>query len=560
MLRQLLFACLATGLCHTPCNNKPSCVEYLQDWLQQSQDTKQSAQRHAQLAGKPGTARAVWAWTHLGAAGGASINSHWYSQKDCFVKALELDPDHADAWSHLGVAGGGMVGSRFFNQTDCFVQVLKFKQNSSRAWSHLGTAGGGKVGSTWYTWKDCYEKSLELDPNYADTWANLGAAGGGKVSNHPYSETECYAKALELSPRSSSTWYNLGAAGGGKVKGTTFSACDCYVQSLELDPKFAPAWSNLGRCGGRKVKGSCGDRTCSPKDCYVTALELDPKYADAWSALGDAGGGTVGSTHYSWKDCKAKARAWTLHQEAETWYNFGLLGSGSIGSSQCNAPEQCFEKATDLLDQELDAVVSRLPVGSADDLRDIAISLLGESKTAFKDQMTAVFRECHPSTPSCLDAQDEQDQLATDLTQQMPHVPPETIRAVLKGALIQMQSTRSKLTELNDDTLLKAICEADRSWKRQHYTLTARKLASQGTLSGDPCSSLPGSTGRLWEGGPTPGLSVGATQAFLAVAALSALTMAFAVSLVWRRQSTSFRVLVPDDEVHMREDHLVSVL
>lgn len=249
-----------------------------------------------------------------------------------------------------------------------------------------------------------------------------------------------------------------------------------------------------------------------------------------------------------------------MHQEAETWYNFGLLGSGSIGSSQCNAPEQCFEKATDLLDQELDAVVSRLPVGSADDLRDIAISLLGESKTAFKDQMTAVFRECHPSTPSCLDAQDEQDQLATDLTQQMPHVPPETIRAVLKGALIQMQSTRSKLTELNDDTLLKAICEADRSWKRQHYTLTARKLASQGTLSGDPCSSLPGSTGRLWEGGPTPGLSVGATQAFLAVAALSALTMAFAVSLVWRRQSTSFRVLVPDDEVHMREDHLVSVL
>ena len=533
------------------------------------------------------------------------------------MKALELDPDHADAWSHLGVAGGGMVGSRFFNQTDCFVQVLKFKQNSSRAWSHLGTAGGGKVGSTWYTWKDCYEKSLELDPNYADTWANLGAAGGGKVSNHPYSETECYAKALELSPRSSSTWYNLGAAGGGKVKGTTFSACDCYVQSLELDPKFAPAWSNLGRCGGRKVKGSCGDRTCSPKDCYVTALELDPKYADAWSALGDAGGGTVGSTHYSWKDCKAKARAWTLHQEAETWYNFGLLGSGSIGSSQCNAPEQCFEKATDLLDQELDAVVSRLPVGSADDLRDIAISLLGESKTAFKDQMTAVFRECHPSTPSCLDAQDEQDQLATDLTQQMPHVPPETIRAVLKGALIQMQSTRSKLTELNDDTLLKAICEAERSWKRQHYTLTARKLASQvgrflpcmcslccslslsrslslslslslalalstRSLSVSLCSrpSLEGlctrelarctghTVGRSlqliagfnrtplgrWPDTRRPagepvvgwaslflnlcdleGLSVGATQAFLAFAALSALTMAFAVSLVWRR-------------------------
>jgi len=298
----------------------------------------------------------------------------------------------------------------------------------------------------------------------------------------------------------------------------------------------------------------------------VTALELDPKYADAWSSLGDAGGGRVGSTWYSWKDCKAKARAWTLHQEAETWYNFGLLGSGSIGRSECNSPKQCFEKATDLLDQELDAVVSRLPEGSADDLRDIAISLLGASKTAFKDQMTAVFTECHPRTPACLDAQDDQDRFATDLAQQMPHVPPETIRAVLKGALIQMQSTRSKLAEPDDDTLLEAICKAEGIWTRQHSDSTLRKLAaapaaSQGTLAGgDPCSALPGSTGRLWEGGPTPGLSVGATRAFLAFAALAALTMAFAASLMWRRQSTSFRVLVPDDEVQMREDSLVSVL
>ena len=442
----------------SPCNDKRSCIAYLQDWLAQQPDSTTSS-------------RAVWAWTHLGAAGGGSINSHWYGQKDCFVKALELDPDYADAWSHLGVAGGGMVGSRMFNQTDCFVKVLTFNQNSSSAWSHLGTAGGGKVGSTWYSWRECYVKSLELDPSYADSWANLGAAGGGKVRGIWYDQKDCYAKALEIDPASSSTWYNLGAAGGGRVNAITFSDRDCYVRSLELDPKFAPAWTNLGTCGGGKVKGRCDGEMCSPRDCYVAALEVDPKYTDAWSLLGDLGGGQVGSKRYSWRDCKAKAKAGALHQEAQTWYNFGLLGSGMLGARRCSEDE-CFQKAADSLDQELEAAVSRLPINSATAFRDITTVLLGSSRYEFKARMAAVYRKCHPPSPSCMSAEAQQDQFAAELGRQVPHEP-DMIRAVLKGALSEMQYTKSK--QVGDELLLKAACKAQRAWQRQH---TSRRLAA----------------------------------------------------------------------------------
>jgi len=46
------------------------------------------------------------------------------------MKALELNPKCAITWSHLGTVGGGTVGGLQYSQKDCFMKAIELNPKS----------------------------------------------------------------------------------------------------------------------------------------------------------------------------------------------------------------------------------------------------------------------------------------------------------------------------------------------------------------------------------------------------------------------------------------------
>ena len=71
----------------------------------------------------------------MGSQGGGTVGGHDYRRKDCYLRALELDPKNANSWTHLGVSGGGTVGGRNYREADCYLRALELDPNNARAWN-----------------------------------------------------------------------------------------------------------------------------------------------------------------------------------------------------------------------------------------------------------------------------------------------------------------------------------------------------------------------------------------------------------------------------------------
>lgn len=72
------------------------------------------------------------AWFNLGVVGGGSVQGRYYSKKECYQKALDIEPEFANAWynlGNLGVDGGGWVQGRRYSQKECYE---KFRKNGMR--------------------------------------------------------------------------------------------------------------------------------------------------------------------------------------------------------------------------------------------------------------------------------------------------------------------------------------------------------------------------------------------------------------------------------------------
>ena len=51
-----------------------------------------------------------------------------YTQQQCFIKALEIDDQHADAWNFLGYnCGGGIVGGQQHTRQQCHAKHYELR-------------------------------------------------------------------------------------------------------------------------------------------------------------------------------------------------------------------------------------------------------------------------------------------------------------------------------------------------------------------------------------------------------------------------------------------------
>ena len=98
----------------------------------------------------------------IGCAGGGSVDGQRYTQQQCFIKALEIDDQHANAWYRLGLYRGGSVGGQQYTQQQCHIKALELNDQHADAWMGLGQNRGGSVGGQQYTRQQCHDKYNEF--------------------------------------------------------------------------------------------------------------------------------------------------------------------------------------------------------------------------------------------------------------------------------------------------------------------------------------------------------------------------------------------------------------
>ena len=156
---------------------------------------------------------------------------------EAFTRAIEMDPDNAEAYNHRGVARAYM----------------------------------GKIDDA----ISDYTRALQIKPELVGALNNRGSAYyQKKLLNQAISD---YSKAIEINPYLAEAYSNRGTAWA--AKGDYFHAIRDYTQALEANPYFDAPYYNRGR-----ALSAIGDYDQAIGDLQ-RVIELNPKFHDAYHLL-----------------------------------------------------------------------------------------------------------------------------------------------------------------------------------------------------------------------------------------------------------------------------------
>ncbi len=155
-----------------------------------------------------------------------------------------------------------------------FEKAIELDPNNADAHRNLGTAYGEQ--GKWEEGAAAYERAIELDPDFGEAYGDLTAA-------YFYLERipealEAGEKAIELAPDYATAHNNLGIVY--KEQGEFDLAIAEYEKAIELDPSDPKPHNNLGN-----VYKQQGEFDMAIAE-YEKALEVDPNYATAHLSLG----------------------------------------------------------------------------------------------------------------------------------------------------------------------------------------------------------------------------------------------------------------------------------
>lgn len=189
-----------------------------------------------------------------------------------YHKALEIDPDYAEAHFKLGniamkrraPAAAEAAYRRAVSADSCHFKALYNLGNLLRLQTRLGEA------------ESCYRRVIEIEPGYIDAHVNLGVTLQD-LGRHAEAEAS-YRAALQLEPNDADALNNLSLSL--KDQERHGEAEVCCRRALQLAPRNALALNNLGII--LKEQGRLAEAEAS----YRKALELAPNYAEALNNLG----------------------------------------------------------------------------------------------------------------------------------------------------------------------------------------------------------------------------------------------------------------------------------
>ena len=123
---------------------------------------------------------------------------------ECFEKAIELNPDYADAYHSLGYAHHKTID--FTKAIDCFEKAIELNPDNPRTYYRLGNSY--VIRHHYPKAIECFEKAIELHPDFAKAYNNLGYVYLGFESPWYDSDLgiECYKKAAKLGYKGAQIW------------------------------------------------------------------------------------------------------------------------------------------------------------------------------------------------------------------------------------------------------------------------------------------------------------------------------------------------------------------
>ena len=190
----------------------------------------------------------------------------------CYRRALQLQPDHAEAHNNLGNALQDQ--GKLDEAVACYRRALQLKPDFAEAHNNLGVAlqEQGKLDEA----VACYRRALELEPDYAEAHYNLGNVllDQGKLDE----AVACYRRALELKPDLAEAHNNLGNASSRARETGRSGGLLSPGAGTEARP-MPTAYNNLGNA--LYEQGKLDEAEAS----FRRALELQPDLALAHEGL-----------------------------------------------------------------------------------------------------------------------------------------------------------------------------------------------------------------------------------------------------------------------------------
>ncbi|MEZ6091701.1 MAG: TIGR03032 family protein [Pirellulaceae bacterium] len=189
-------------------------------------------------------------------------NGNLDEARDCFEKAVTLDPSHAGAHNNLGNVLREQ--QQMERAVDCYHAALAADPNYARAYFNLGQALlllGRSAEAT-----ASFSRCLKLDPRNLDAGVALGKA---LQEQEQWDQAEqCFRQALSLAPESSVAHHGLALFH--RQRGDLDLAIQSFDRAIQFEPQSVEALAN------KALALSESDRFDDALACCDQALSLEP--------------------------------------------------------------------------------------------------------------------------------------------------------------------------------------------------------------------------------------------------------------------------------------------
>jgi len=190
----------------------------------------------------------------------------------CFQKAIQLNPNHANAFINLGNVL--MKQKKIDEAISCYQTALGIDSGNAEAITNMGNAY--RVQDNLDLAISCFQHALELKPDIAETYNSMGHVF--KDQDNYEQAILCFQKALRLEPTFADAY--VGLAYVYEEQDNLEHADACFQKALELDPDCAGAHFGIG---GIYYKNGNLEKAIS---CCKKALIIDPDDAEVHYNLG----------------------------------------------------------------------------------------------------------------------------------------------------------------------------------------------------------------------------------------------------------------------------------
>jgi tetratricopeptide (TPR) repeat protein len=251
----------------------------IQEYLQQLENSPDSAEIHASLSSLYAQ-RQQWQEAIIAAQKAISLNPNFAgayrnlariltklgkenAATECWFKAYSLEPERANAAEFCRLGNLFLQQKRFDRAFTCFLQALKLESDFAEAYGKLGVIltrqGNYNVAI------ETYRKAIELSPRHSD------------IQKQIFNE---YYRNLTANPKTTARdFYELGKL----LRAQNFitEAIIAYQQSIRLDPLLLLPHSDLSYTTIPK------NRLPDLIEFYRKVVDKNPNLSLAWSNLGD---------------------------------------------------------------------------------------------------------------------------------------------------------------------------------------------------------------------------------------------------------------------------------